>query len=84
LIGGRMSSQNLRVTFPPQLVTEPIVYQLGRQFDLATNIRRANVTKDRGWVIVELQGEEKEISRAVEWARSRGVTVDLLEKGEVE
>ncbi len=79
-----MGSQNLRITFTPELITEPIIYQIGRQFDLVTNIRRANLTKDRGWVILELQGDEKEILRAAEWARARGVAVEMLDPGQVE
>ena len=35
----------------------PIIYELGKSFNLVTNIRRADVTEDRGWVILELDGE---------------------------
>lgn len=73
-----MVRQNVRIVFPPTLVTEPIVYQLSKQFEIATNIRRANVTKDEGWVILELQGPEEDVQRAIKWAKDRGVTVDLL------
>jgi ABC-type methionine transport system ATPase subunit len=73
-----MVRQNVRIKFPPTLVTEPIVYQLSKQFEIATNIQRANVTKDEGWVILELQGPEEDVQRAIGWARDRGVTVELL------
>ncbi len=73
-----MESQCLRFTFSPRLVAEPIIYELGRQFDVVTNSRRANVTKDSGWVILELQGEEKEIARAVRWATETGLTVESV------
>ncbi len=73
-----MIRQNVRIVFPPALVTEPIIYQLGREFGVATNIRRANVTKDQGWVTLELQGREEDVERALRWARERGVTVELL------
>lgn len=73
-----MVRQNVRIIFPPSLVTEPIVYQMGKQFEIATNIRRANVTKDEGWVILELQGPEDDVQRAIQWARNRGVSVELL------
>ncbi len=73
-----MERQCLRFTFSPRLVTEPIIYELGRQFDVVTNIRRANVTKDSGWVILELQGETEEIARAVRWATEMGLTVESV------
>ena len=49
-----MAKQRVKFTFPPHLIQEPIIWRLGRQFDLVTNIRRADVTEDRGWVILEL------------------------------
>ena len=73
-----MAGPCFRFTFPPIVVTEPIIYELGRQFAVTTNIRRANVTKDSGWVILELQGEEDEVARAVAWARGRGVVVEAV------
>ncbi len=73
-----MSRRCFRFTFPPVVVTEPIIYEVGRQFDLITNIRRANVTKDYGWVILEIQGDDQEIDRAVAWARDRGAEVEAV------
>jgi len=41
-----------------------------------TNIRRADVTEDRGWVVLELEGEMEEIERGVHWVVELGVRVD--------
>jgi L-aspartate semialdehyde sulfurtransferase ferredoxin len=74
-----MAKQRVRVTFPPDLITQPLIYNLGRQFDVITNIRRANVTRDRGWVILEISGDMPEIERAIQWAIDQGVRVDPIE-----
>jgi len=74
-----MAKQRVKFTFPPNLITQPVIYNMGRQFDVVTNVRRANVTKDRGWVILEISGELQEIERAVNWATSQGVRVDPIE-----
>ena len=63
-------------TFPADLIKEPVIYRLGREFDVVTNIRRADVTKEIGWVILELTGAQDEIERAVAAAKSWGVQVD--------
>ena len=63
-------------TFPSELVTDPVIYNLGMEFRVVTNIRRADVTEDRGWVILELEGEEKDIEDGLVWVSSRGVRVD--------
>ena len=74
-----MAKQRVKFTFPPNLITQPLIYNMGRQFEVTTNIRRANVTRDRGWVILEIQGETAEIERAIDWALRQGVRVDPIE-----
>jgi hypothetical protein len=74
-----MAKQRVRFTFPPNLITQPVIYEMGRHFDVVTNIRRANVARDRGWVILEISGESPEIDRAIEWAIGQGVRVDPIE-----
>lgn len=76
-----MELARLRVkfTFAPDLITEPIIWRLGREFDVVTNIRRANVEENRGWVILELEGQGSEIERALAAVQSWGVQVDPVE-----
>jgi hypothetical protein len=79
-----MARQRVKFTFEQQLIKEPLIYELGKQFEIVTNIRRADVTADRGWVILELDGELPEIERGIEWMRSKGVRVDPIEGDLVE
>lgn len=71
-----MAKHRARFTFPTDLITEPVIFNLGRNFKVVTNIRRAEVREDLGWVILELEGEEEEIVNGLEWVRSMGVRVD--------
>jgi ABC-type methionine transport system ATPase subunit len=64
------------ITYPADLVQEPIIYKMVKQFDVAPNIRRADVTADVGWLIMELDGEEENIEAALQWATEIGVRVD--------
>lgn len=68
--------QRVRLTFLDRLIKEPVVYQLGKKFDIVTNIRRADIQEGIGWVILELEGDDAEIDRGLEWARTVGVRVD--------
>ena len=79
-----MASQRVKFTFLQELITLPIIYELGKQFSLVTNIRRADVTEDRGWVVLELVGDLKEIERALEWVAAKGVRVDPVQGDIVE
>ena len=74
-----MAKQRVKFTFPQELITDPIIYELGKSFNLVTNIRRADVTEDRGWVILELDGELAEIERGLDWVASKGVRVDPVQ-----
>ena len=71
-----MAKKRVRFTFPQDLITEPVIYELGRKFTIVTNIRRADVREDMGWVVLELDGEEPEIARGLEWVTETGVRVD--------
>ena len=79
-----MARKRVKFTFPQQMITEPIIYRLGRKFEVVTNIRRADVREDMGWVILELEGDEDEIARALEWVTSAGVRIDPVSGDVVE
>jgi ABC-type methionine transport system ATPase subunit len=71
-----MSKQRVKFTFPTDLVKEPIIFYLGRDYNVVTNIRRADVQEDVGWVVLELDGDESDIERGLAWVGSTGVRVD--------
>ena len=71
-----MAKRSVMLTFPGELVTEPVIYNLGQQFNIITNIIRADVTEDRGWVVLELNGEDEKIEAGITWAISKGARVE--------
>jgi ABC-type methionine transport system ATPase subunit len=73
-----MASRRVRFSFEPALIQEPVIYQIGQTFEVVTNIRMADVDEQIGWVILEIDGDEDEIERALSWAQDRGVRVDPL------
>ena len=79
-----MSKRRAKFTFPANLITQPVIFDLGRNFQVVTNIRRADVREDVGWVILELEGEEEEIERGLDWVTSIGVRVDSVSGDVVE
>ena len=73
-----MAKQRVMLTFPEELLREPIIHNLGQQFNLVTNILRADVTEDGGWVVLELDGKEEEIETGTAWVISKGVRVEPI------
>ena len=71
-----MARQRVRFTFSGDMIREPVIYRLGKDFDVVTNIRRADVRADVGWVVLELDGSDADIQRGLDWVGSTGVRVD--------
>ena len=71
-----MAVKRVRFTFPEDLIKEPVIYLLGHEFQVITNVRMADVDDRTGWVVLELEGDAAEIDRSLAWAQERGVRVD--------
>lgn len=74
-----MSHARVRLTFPAELVREPVIGQLVQRFDVMPNIRRADVADDVGWMVCEIEGTEVAVASAVAWLEQIGVDVDRLD-----
>jgi ABC-type methionine transport system ATPase subunit len=79
-----MAHLRVKFTFVEDLIKEPIIWKLAKEFEIVTNIRRADVTDERGWVVLELDGDRDEIERGLEWVRKNGVRVDPVYEDIVE
>lgn len=73
-----MIGMRVRLTFPEELVREPIIARLVQTFAVVPNIRRADVGERSGWIVCELDGDAASLDEAVEWLKNEGVQVDLL------
>ncbi len=68
----------VKLTFPESEVRRAVLATMVRQFDVAPNIRRADVEDHRGWIVCEVDGEAAAVDAALDWLRTEGITVDLL------
>ncbi len=71
-----MAKRQVMFTFPQALIKEPIIYNLSLRFKVVTNIRLSDITAAKGWVVLELEGEEADIEKGIAWVTSTGVRVD--------
>jgi len=70
-----MASMRIHLTFPGELVKEPVIYNLGKKFNIVTNIRRANIEEKSGWVVLEITGLKEELEKGIKYLESQGVQV---------
>ena len=73
-----MIGVRVKLTFPEELVREPVIARMTEQFAVVPNIRKADVGEQGGWIVCELDGDGGVVDEALEWFRSQGVRVDLL------
>ena len=64
------------LTFPRNSIREPLIYKVGHQFDVVTNIRCANVSEELGLMGLEFEGEASEINAAMNFLKEKGVKVE--------
>lgn len=79
-----MITKRVHLTFPKERVKEPVIYKLGKEFDLETNIRRAAIEHDSGWIVLEIRGEPENLDAGFDYLTSLGVQVDPIERDIVE
>ncbi|MGH7180360.1 MAG: NIL domain-containing protein [Nitrospiraceae bacterium] len=79
-----MPNIKFHIRFPEDKIKEPIIYQIGHEFKVVTNVRRADVRETTGWMDLELIGDSTEIERAIVGLRKKGVIVDPIELNVVE
>ena len=73
-----MANMKVHIRFPEDKIKEPVIYQIGHEFKVVTNVRRADVRETTGWMNLELTGDSAEIERAIAGLRKKGVIVDPI------
>ena len=65
--------KNIHFEFSQDLVQEPLLYQINRSFDVVVNIRGASVSDEGGFIALELEGEEAEVQRVLDYLQTQHV-----------
>ena len=65
-------TQRLWLMFPSKLITRPLLWELGKKFEVVTNVRQASVTDEIGIVSLSLEGEREVIKKAISWLEGLG------------
>ena len=71
-----MAKKQVMLTFSEPVIREPVIYTLSQEFRLITNIVRADLAENSGWIIVELIGTKEDIEQGFSWIISKGIRID--------
>lgn len=73
-----MAEARWHLTYSEDMIAEPIVWALGAELGLVTNIRRADVRDHIAWVILDVRGDHEQFAAARAWLEKRGLHVSVL------
>lgn len=78
IAGGAPEKKKFYLNYPQEVIKEPLIYLIGKNYNVITNIRSASISNDIGIIAIELEGESGEIENAVKFLESKGVTVEPI------
>lgn len=84
IAGGMEVKKKVYLTFARDKIKEPVIWEMGNQFKVITNVRQASISDEIGLVALELDGDDAEIEKAIEHARSRGIKVEPIDQNVIE
>jgi ferredoxin len=74
-----MLKKGLVLRFPPEIVDQPIVYRLVKDFNLVFNILKAIITPGKdGIMILELSGDRENLEKGLKFLTDVGVDVKTI------
>ncbi|MDD5448785.1 MAG: NIL domain-containing protein [Actinomycetota bacterium] len=72
-----MTKKRLVLTFPPAVVERPLVSLMVKEYDVLTNILRAEIREGEiGRMLVEMEGSGAGIKKGIGYLESQGVKVE--------
>ncbi len=76
-----MKSERFVMHFPNQLVKQPIIYRLAREYDLTFNILLARIMpNEEGLMVAELSGTDENYEAGIKYLEEKGVDIRPLSK----
>lgn len=74
-----MKKVRVILEYPPECSDKPLTYHLVKDFDLRINILRGTITAGKeGKLLVEVESEEENIERGLDFLRGEGVGIKLM------
>ena len=76
-----MYSKKIVIRYTPDIVQQPVICQLVKQYDLTFNILKARIFPRReGVIVLELSGLKENFDRGIHFLKEMGLKVEPLSK----
>ncbi|MHB1646432.1 MAG: NIL domain-containing protein [bacterium] len=78
IAGGSPEKKKFYLNYPQDVIKDPLIYLIGKNYNIITNIRSASISNDIGIIALEIEGESSDIEKAVKFLESKGVSVEPI------
>jgi L-aspartate semialdehyde sulfurtransferase ferredoxin len=68
--------RRLSLSFSQELIREPILHNISTRYGVSFNIARANVTDEKGYLELSLEGGAEALEQALSYLKSLGVRIE--------
>jgi len=76
-----MYSKKIVIRYTPDIVQQPVIYQLVKQYNLVFNILKARIFPRReGVIVLELSGSKDDFDLGIRFLKEMGLKVEPLSK----
>ncbi|MFC2092201.1 NIL domain-containing protein [Elusimicrobiota bacterium] len=76
-----MDKKRLVLRFPKEIVENPVICNLAKEYQLIFSILKATVNPDtEGIMLIELGGDAKDIKKGIDYLKKNKVIIEELEK----
>ncbi|MBI5847703.1 MAG: NIL domain-containing protein [Nitrospirae bacterium] len=79
-----MMKKRVKLTFPQDLIKEPVIFSMAKQFTVMPNIRRARITETVGEMVLELEGDDDNLDKGIAFLKGKGIEVEMVEGDVIE
>ncbi len=76
--------KRVKLIFPKHLIREPVIFGMAKRYEVMPNIFQARITESFGEIVLELDGEEKNLDDGLASLREKGIVVEPLENAALE
>jgi ABC-type methionine transport system ATPase subunit len=73
-----MMKTRVKLTFPQNLIKEPVIFSMAKQFNVMPNIRRARITETVGEMVLELEGNDEDLDKGIAFLKGKGIEVEMV------
>ena len=73
-----MAKRIVKLTFMDEAVKKPLTFQMAKKYNIMPNIRRAKVTETIGELVLELEGQDEDLDKGIDFLKKEGVIVEAI------